>query len=233
MKNTILALVLASSLAGASSAMADVNIGTVNMKFIFANYYKTKDADAKMNEERNSFKQELDERTEAIKVLEADITRDREELKKPEVSEAKKIQIQKVQEKKVADWQEKMKERQSYLENTGKQIETKIVRIRNTIVEEITAEVNAKVKAEGYDLVFDTSGFSVNNVPVVMYAKDSYDFTKAIVDKLNAGKSSSSPVSDDAAPSALDLNSGLKPTSTVPTVPAVPATPVPAPKKKP
>jgi outer membrane protein len=204
MKNTIQALAVASALVLAPVAMAEVKIGTVNMKSIFGGYYKTKDADAKMNDERAKFKRELDEKTDKIKALEADITKDREELKKTEIADAKKAVIAKAQEKKLADWQEAMKDRQGFLEERGKQIEVQIVRIRNGIVEDILKVVNDKVKLEGFDLVFDTSGFSVNNVPVVLHAKDSYDFTKSIVEKLNSDRPASSTV-DDKAPSALNL----------------------------
>ena len=44
--------------------------------------FPVQDADAKMNEVRGNFKRDLDELTEKIKNLEADITKDREELKK-------------------------------------------------------------------------------------------------------------------------------------------------------
>jgi outer membrane protein len=203
MKNTIYALTVAFALALAPAAVADAKIGTVNMKNVFANYYKTKDADAKMNDERAKFKRELDEKTEKIKALEADITKDREELKKPELSDAKKAPIAKAQEKKLAEWQEAMKDRQSFLEERGKQIEVQIVRIRNGIVEDILKVVNDKVKLDGYDLVFDTSGFSVNNVPVVLYAKDTYDFTKVIVEKLNAERPAGAATDDK--PSSLNL----------------------------
>jgi outer membrane protein len=105
------------------------------------------------------------------------------------------------------------------MEEKGKSIEGQIVRIRNGIVEDITKVVNDKVKADGYDLVFDTSGYSVNNVPVVLYAKDSFDFTKDIVEKLNADRpaGAAAAVTDDK-----------------PTAPPAPVNiPKPDPKRKP
>lgn len=226
MKNTIKVLTIASVLALASSAIAEVKIGTVNMKNVFTSYYKTKDADAKMNETRGTFKRDLDEKTEKIKALEADITKDREELKKPELSDAKKAPLARLQEKKLAEWQEAMKDRQAFLEEKGKQIEQQIVRIRNGIVEDITKVVNEKVKADGYDLVFDTSGFSANNVPLVLYAKDSYDFTKVIVDKLNAERPAGA-AANEKAPSSI----GLDAAPAAPAAPEKEKAPAPTPKK--
>jgi outer membrane protein len=65
--------------------------------------------------------------------------------------------------------------------------------MRQGIVEEISKIVNDKVKADAYDLVVDKSGMSLNGVPVVMFAKDSYDFTDDIVAALNKNKPTDAP----------------------------------------
>jgi hypothetical protein len=63
-----------------------------------------------------------------------------------------------------------------------------------------------KVKTGNLDLVFDKSGNSLNGVPVLMYSRDSVDFTNDIITVLNKpGRASSvttttSPTS--SAPSA-------------------------------
>lgn len=215
MKNTIKRLTLACSVALASTAAADVKIGTVNMKSIFDNYYKTKEADAKLNEVRNSYQKELDEKTEKIKALEADITKDREELKKTELSDAKKAPIAKAQEKKLQEWQGAMMAKQKFQQEQGKQIEGQIMRIRTILVGDITKVVNDKVKSDGFDLVLDTSGFSANNaLPVVFFARESYDFTKVVIEQLNASKGSAT----DDKPITLDV----KPTEPAPAKPEAP-----------
>jgi type IV secretory pathway VirB6-like protein len=59
--------------------------------------------------------------------------------------------------------------------------------------------VNEQVKTQNYDFVFDKSGFSANNiVSVVLYAKDSYDFSESVVSRLNA----SAPAAAAQKPSA-------------------------------
>jgi outer membrane protein len=65
-------------------------------------------------------------------------------------------------------------------------------------VEEIMKVVNDQVKAQNYDIVFDRSGFSANNiVPVLLYSRDNYDFSDSVITKLNASRPSAS-----AAPGA-------------------------------
>ncbi len=202
MKHTIPSLCLAALLAFATSAVAEIKIGTVNMKAIFSNYYKTKDADVKMREARSTVTHDVDELNAKIKALEEDINKDTDELKKPEISDAKKAPIAKGLEKKVNDWKVASKSRQEFVDEKTKQMEGLMLRMRNGIVEDITKVVMDRVKADNFDLVFDTSGFSVNNVPVVMFAKSDWDFTKDIIEKLNADKpaSSSSDKPADPAP---------------------------------
>jgi hypothetical protein len=49
--------------------------------------------------------------------------------------------------------------------------------------------VNDQVKAANYDLVFDRSGFSANNiVPVLLYSRDTYDFSDPVITKLNSNR---------------------------------------------
>ena len=57
--------------------------------------------------------------------------------------------------------------------------------MRNGIVEEIVKVVQARVKADNYDLVLDKSGPSLNGMPLVLASRDSWDFTTDVVTALN------------------------------------------------
>jgi hypothetical protein len=57
--------------------------------------------------------------------------------------------------------------------------------MREGIVKEITDVVMDKVKSSNLDLVFDKSGNSLNGVPVLMYSRDSVDFTNDVITVLN------------------------------------------------
>jgi hypothetical protein len=51
-----------------------------------------------------------------------------------------------------------------------------------------------KVKAANMDLVFDSSGVSLNGVPIVMFARPDLDFTNDVVSQLNKAVASATPV---------------------------------------
>ena len=49
--------------------------------------------------------------------------------------------------------------------------------------------VNDQVKVANYDIVFDRSGLSVNNiVPVLLYSRNNYDFSDSVITKLNSSR---------------------------------------------
>ena len=50
-----------------SAAHAQFKLGTVDMNQVFTAYFKTKDAEAKINDARAAAKKELDERLETLK----------------------------------------------------------------------------------------------------------------------------------------------------------------------
>jgi len=176
------------SLAFAGSASAELKVGSVDMKKIFESYWRTKEAETKMSETRATLKRDLDERNEKRKELQDSIEKLNDDIKKPELSKEKAASKMKERDDKIAEWQNMMRELQNYTNEKEKQLADQTLRIRNGIVDEIKKVVDDEVKSTGYDLVFDTSGNSINNVPVILYAKESYDFTKLIIEKLNASR---------------------------------------------
>ena len=195
-------LTLAFSLGSVTTASAQLKIGTVDMKKTFESYWRTKEAETKMSETRAALKRDLDERNDKRKELQDSIEKLNEEIKKPELSKEKAQTKMKEREDKIAEWQNMMRELQQYQAEKEKQLADQTLRIRNGLVDEIRKVVDEKVKSVGYDLVFDSSGNSINNVPVVIYSKESYDFTKEIVDKLNADRPKGAATDKPATPPA-------------------------------
>jgi outer membrane protein len=59
------------------------------------------------------------------------------------------------------------------------------MRMRGDIVQDIMKVVDAKVKAEGFELVFDKSGQGISQVPVVLYSAPAMDFSDSLITELN------------------------------------------------
>jgi outer membrane protein len=193
MKKHVL-LTLALAVIGASAATASaqsLKIGTVDMKKVFESYHKTKDAEAKINEARNNAKKELEDRLDIQKKAMEEVQKMNTEIENPALSKEAKETKTKTRDEKIAELRTMDRENSEFRANREKQLQEQSVRMRAGIVEEINKIVEAKVKAESFDLVFDKSGPSLNGVPIVLYSRDSYEFTNDVITALNKNKGAS------------------------------------------
>jgi outer membrane protein len=204
MKKSIVCTLLCLSLLGlASTSHAQVKIGTVDMNKIFSAYYKTKDAEARINEARNEAKGELDERMDTYKKNLDDINKLNDDIQKPALSAEAKATKSKDRDDKIQETKNLEREINEFRQTREKQLQEQAVRMRNGIVDEITKLVLDKVKVENYDLVMDRSGLSLNGVPILIFAKDGLDFSDELIVALNKNKPKDSDIAKPAAsPSA-------------------------------
>lgn len=172
-----------------SPAHAQMKIGTIDMQKVFTAYYKTHEAEDKLKDAQKAYKDELDQRMEAYKKNLDGINKLNEEINKPEQSSASKDQRAQERDSKISETKGLEKEISDFRATREKQIQDQLKRMRDEIVEEIMKVVNDQVKAQSYDIVFDRSGFSANNiVPVLLYSKENYDFSESVITKLNSSR---------------------------------------------
>jgi Skp family chaperone for outer membrane proteins len=176
LKSILSITILATALcAVAPSANAqNIKIGTLDMNAIFTQYYKTKDAEATLNEARAADKINAD-------------------LEKPELSKDAKDKATKSRDEKVNDARNLDREITEFRGTRERQLQEQFVRMRKDIIDEIMKVVNDKVKATGFDIVFDKSGMSMGQIPVLIYSRADLDFSKDIVDTLNKNAPKEAP----------------------------------------
>jgi len=196
MKKYVILSLLAAILVPAGASAQNIKIGTVDMKKVFESYYKTKEAEAKINEARNNAKKELEDRMDTAKQTLDQVKKLDEEISKPELSKDAKELKAKTRGEKAAELQNMDREIREFQQSREKQLQEQSVRMRAGIVEDINKVVADKVKAENFDVVLDKSGPSLNGVPIVLYSRDNYEFTETVVTALNRnkGKESTEPV---------------------------------------
>lgn len=194
----------------AARAQGTVKIGTVDMNRTFREYNKTKDAEAKINDAKNQAKKEYDERADSYKKALDDINNLNKQLESPALSADKKTALAKERDDKIATIKNMEREITEFRQTRERQLQEQALRMREGIVKEITDVVMDKVKSGNLDLVFDKSGNSLNGVPVLMYSRDSVDFTNDVISVLNKpGRASS--VTTAASPSATASATPKKP----------------------
>ena len=184
-KTFFLTLALGLALPMAAFAQGMLKIGTVDMNRAFKEYNKTKDAEAKINEAKNQAKKEYDERADAYKKALDEINNLNKQLDAPALSADAKTQKAKERDDKIANIKNMEREINEFRQTRERQLQEQALRMREGIVKEISDVVNEKVKANSMDLVFDKSGMSLNGVPLLLFAKDNYDFTNDVITVLN------------------------------------------------
>ena len=202
MKNKLILSLLAASLTLTHQASAEINIGTVDMKKVFESYKKTKDAEQRISEMRNKYKKELDERMEKLKGMKDEIDKLTEDTKKAELSPEKRQDKAKKRDEIAGEANNLWRDVQQSQQEKEKQLADHSVRMRNGIVEEIKKIIDKSVIAHNFDLVFDKSGPSLNGVNIVLHSRDSWDFTKEVVDELNKAPGAASAADLDVTPPA-------------------------------
>ena len=186
LKSILSAAILATALvAFAPSANAQIKVGTLDMSAVFTQYYRTKDADAKLTETRVAAKKELDDRLETLKKSMDEINKISASLEKPELSKDAKEKMTKQRNEKVEEARNLDREINEFRSTRERQLQDQFARMKKDIVDDIMKVVNDKVKSAAYDVVFDKSGMSMGQIPVILYSRNDLDFSKEVVDTLN------------------------------------------------
>lgn len=211
-KFLLLALGAGLALPSAGFAQGTLKVGTVDMQRAFKEYNKTKDAEAKVNDAKNAAKKEFDDRTEGYKKALDEINKLNQQLDAPALSADAKAQKAKERDEKIANIKNMEREINEFRQTREQQLQQQAMRMRESIVKEITDLVLERVKTNGMDMVFDKSGLSTNYVPLVLYAKDSADFTTEIITALNKKPvAPEKPAAASTSPAASPVKPAAKP----------------------
>lgn len=185
MKKLLPSLVIIAVL-GASPAFAQMKVGIVDMNKVFTSYFKTKEAETRLNDARAQAKTDLDSRLETLKSNMEEINKLEADTKKPELAADKKETAIKQRDEKINEVRNLDREIGEFRQTRERQLQEQFMRMRGDIVQDIMKVVDSKVKSEGYDLVLDSSGLGISQVKVVLFSAPSMDFSETIISQLNA-----------------------------------------------
>jgi outer membrane protein len=184
LRNIVPALMLVLLTSG--SAWGQNRIATVDLRKLFDNYWKTKQADAALKDRAADIEKEhknmLDDWKKAKEEYQTLLGEANNQTLSLEEREKRK--------KSAEDKFKQIKESEDSITQYERQARTTLdeqkKRMRDSIVEEIRTTVNGKAKAANYALVIDTASESANNTPVVLYSNNENDLTEAVLAQLNA-----------------------------------------------
>lgn len=179
------------------SAWAQPRIGTVDVRKVFDNYWKKKQAEAQIKERQADMEKEDKSMLEDYKKLTEEyqslLTAANDQAVSPEERDKRKRaaedKFKQIQELKVTIQQFEKTAQTTILEQTD--------RIRANIITDIRNVVNAKAKAAGFSLVLDTAAESLNKTPVILFTNNENDITDSVLLQLNASAPVDLPRTDE------------------------------------
>ena len=181
----LLSTILLTWLACAVPAVAQLKVGTVDVNRAIKEHPRTKDAEAKINEARTAAKKEFDERAESYKRTLEEVDKLSSQLEAPALGAEGKAAKAKERDAKIAALRTMEREINEFRATREQQLQQQVLRMRESIVQEITDAVMERVKANNMDLVLDKSGATANGLSAILFSRDSADFTAEVIASLH------------------------------------------------
>ncbi len=179
-------LLLLSFLSG--SALAQGRIATIDLRKVFDNYWKRKQADTAIKERAADMEKEHTSMVNDWKKSKDDYQTLLSGANDQVVSADERDKRKKAAEDKLKQLKETEDTILEYEKRAKTTLDEQLKRMRDNILGEIRTVINAKAQSAGYMLVIDTAAESSNFTPIVLYVnnKDS-DLTDTVLGQLNAG----------------------------------------------
>ena len=181
----ICTLIVMGALGLSAFAQGTGRIVTVDLNKVFNEYYRTPVATAKLKDTVDAYKKEHDDMVANYKKEIDELNKLREEQDKTEYTPEVREQKRKAVAEKIAETQKLNRDIEDYDRSHQDILKEQTTRMRQTIVKEITDAISKEAKDQGYMLVLDKSGNTLNGVPSLVYAQDNMDITDDILKVLN------------------------------------------------
>ena len=192
-KITVAAIMLTAGIFAGNAAASAQKIATVDLEKVFRNYYRTKIIDQNFSEQGKVYRNYIARQAEILKKDEELYRQKRDSALNVALSPEERQKRQ----QEAAALERSLKVRRAELEryaaDRAKVMKDTAARERKKVIDEIRAEVRRRAALEGYTLVLDASGRSLNDVPFVLYSTDSIDITDKVLAELNRGAASKTP----------------------------------------
>jgi outer membrane protein len=155
------------------------------MQELFKQYYQTNEAQDLINVERAKINQDNEDRLKRIREIETNLENFKKQIEDPSVNESKKQSLIKDFQAQQQEGIQLDKERREYIQRRTTALNENMVQRMKSILDDIRKLVEQRSKVDNYDFVFDKSGMSTSQVPVLLYSKDATDITASLLKVLN------------------------------------------------
>jgi len=200
---TFLALTLAFFLTTLSQAETN-KIGIIDMQRVWDKYWKTKQAQAQVDDQTADFEKRKKGMLEDYQKANRDYKKLIDSSQDQAVSVEEREKRKSAAEKKVLEMKEIEQDANLFQRTTDEQLKMQARRMTENILRDIRELVDAKAKAGGYTLVIDIAAKSAVGTPIVLYTNGQNDMTQDVLSQLNSTAPVGLVKSDDVKDPAED-----------------------------
>ena len=169
-----------------ASVLAETTIVTVSMAKLFDGYYKSAEANSRLDSVRQQAVEEAQAKEKEIQDSAQEIQAMQEELQNPMLPEDAKAEKEAEIRAAIEAARATQGQYQQWQQQTSNDIQRRSNQVRASLVAEISKVVNdVALKEYNADLVFDTSDILGSGVPTVLYADSDLDITDIVLVELN------------------------------------------------
>ena len=196
MKKLFLTLLSAAVFAGIVPLKADdlpLKIAVIDMNRVFQEYNKTKINEAKLKKQAEIYKEYSTQLAQSLAKLRQEFVKLRDDSQNMVFTAAERENRRMNAQEKYRQAAAKEAELREYNRDRQRQLRDEYEKLRSSILADISNVVSSKCLAEGYGLVLDKSGRSLNNIPLVVYSSKTLDITESVIKTLNMGQNKPEP----------------------------------------
>lgn len=201
-------------------AQPALKVVVIDMVKIYDTFYKTEEANAKLNDAAQRAQEELDKLQKQLQVTADEYKQLVEDSRSSIKNEQARAKAEADANIKRAEFERLQNDAQAFRVNTQRSLQQRAKNHRDILMDEILKVVNDFARAKGATLVLDKSGPSGLGVPVILFSDPAYDITEDVVREVNKDRPASAAQSPAAAkPAATPATPASNPTGfTVPNV---------------
>jgi len=165
-----------------------LKIAVIDMNRVFQEYNKTRVNEAKLKKQAEVFREYSEQLAQSLVKLRQEFIKLRDDSQNMVYTAAERENRRMNAQDKYRQVAAKEQEIREYNREKQMQLRDEYEKLRSSILADISAVVSAKCLAEGYGLVLDKSGRTLNNIPQVVYSSKMLDITDAVIKTLNLGQ---------------------------------------------
>ncbi|MDW8310618.1 MAG: OmpH family outer membrane protein, partial [Verrucomicrobiales bacterium] len=164
------------------SAHAQTRVATVDLRKVFDNYWKTKQADAALKDRAADLDKEYKALREDYEKLKQEYQKLRADSEDQAVAAEERERRKQAAETKLKTIKDTEDALLAFERRARATLDEQQRRMRDGIIEEIRNVITARAKSAGYGIVLDTSAQTANLTPIVLFYSPEQDMTAAVLD---------------------------------------------------